>query len=96
MTHHEPDATTIDAALKLLTDNGYEDMAGALEILLGEAMKIERSHYLGAGPYERAEGRLGYANGYKPKRVKSRLGELELSIPKVESTPTAKIPVKSG
>ncbi len=83
MTHHAPDATTIDAALKLLTEHGYDDMARAVEILLGEAMKIERSAFLGARPYERAEGRVGYANGFKDKRVKSRLGELELQIPKV-------------
>ena len=83
MTHHAPDATTIDAALKLLTEHGYEDMVRAIEILLGEAMKIERSAFLGAGPYERTDGRVGYANGFKPKRIKSRLGELDLSIPKV-------------
>jgi len=83
MTHHAPDATTIDAALKLLTEHGYDDMARAIELLLGEAMKIERSAFLGASPYERTGERLGYANGYKSKSVKSRLGELELSIPKV-------------
>ena len=83
MTHHEPDATTISAALELLSEHGYDDMVRAIEILLGEAMKIERSALLGAGPYERTDGRKGHANGYKPKRVKSRLGELELSIPKV-------------
>ena len=83
MTHHEPDATTISNALELLTEHGYEGMARAIEILLNEAMKIERSAFLGAGPYERSEDRVGYANGYKPKRVKSRLGELTLAIPKV-------------
>lgn len=83
MTHHEPDTTTISTALELLTEHGYVEMARAIEILLNEAMKIERSAYLAAGPYERSEDRRGYANGYKPKRVKSRLGELSLSIPKV-------------
>ena len=83
MTHHTPDATTIDAALKLLTKHGYDDMVRAIEILLGEAMKIERSAFLGAGPYERTEERVGHANGFKPKHVKSRLGALDLSIPKV-------------
>jgi transposase-like protein len=83
MTHHAPDATTITAALELLTEHGYDDMARAIEILLNEAMKIERSGFLGAGPYERNEERRGHANGYKPKRVQSRLGQLELSIPKV-------------
>ena len=32
---------------------------------------------------ERTEERLGHANGFNSKRVKSRLGELELTIPKV-------------
>ena len=46
-------------------------------------MKLERSAWLGAAPYERTPARRGWANGFKPKHVKSRLGELELSIPKV-------------
>jgi len=49
-------------------------MAAAIETLLNEAMKLERSAFLGAGPFVRTENRRGYANGYKPKRVKSRLG----------------------
>ncbi len=34
-------------------------MAQALETLLSEAMKLERSAVLGAGPYERTESRIG-------------------------------------
>lgn len=86
MTRHESDRTTITSALKLLTDEGFDGMSTAIELLLNEAMKLERCEYLGAGPYERNEDRRGYANGFKPKRVKSRLGELELSIPKVRAT----------
>jgi putative transposase len=83
MTHHDPDGTTIDMALELLTENGFEGMSRAIEILLSEAMKLERSAFLEAGPYERSEERRGYANGYREKRVKTRLGELELEIPRV-------------
>lgn len=83
MTHHQPDATTIDAALELLTAHGFGGVADALKLLLDEAMKLERSEYLGAGPFERSAERRGWANGFKPKRVRSRLGELELQIPKV-------------
>lgn len=83
MTRHSADATTISNALELLTEHGFEEMARAMEILVNEAMKIERSEYLEAGPYERTGDRKGFGNGFKPKRVKSRLGELELSIPKV-------------
>ena len=86
MTRHESDRTTITSALELLTEKGFDGMATAIELLLNEAMKLERSAYLGAGPYERNEDRRGYANGFKPKHVKSRLGGLDLSIPKVRAT----------
>ena len=51
-------------------------MAQAIQILLNEAMKLEREEFLGAGLHERTPDRRGHANGYKPKRLKSRLGEL--------------------
>ena len=81
MTHHAPDRNHISAVLELLTEQGFEGMSSAIELLLNEAMKLERSDYLGAGPYERTDTRQGYANGYKPKHVKSRLGELDLAVP---------------
>ena len=83
MTHHESEPTTPTSALELLVEHGFDGMAGAIQMLLNEAMKLERSAFLGAGPFERTERRRGHANGYKPKRVKSRLGLLELDIPKV-------------
>ena len=82
MAHHDPDVTTITGALEHLTENGFEGMARAVEILLNEAMKLERSEFLRAGPYERNPERQGYANGFKPKRIKTRVGELELAVPK--------------
>lgn len=88
MTHHSPDATTFDAVLELLTENGFEGFATAFEVLLNEAMMLERSHFLEASPYERTDGRRGYANGFKPKRMKSRVGELELKIPKTRDSDT--------
>ncbi len=83
MTRHDPDSTTIQLALELLNSHGFEDLSGALQLLFNEAMKIERSDYLGAGPYERSEDRRGYANGFKPKNLKTRIGTLELAIPQV-------------
>jgi len=83
MTHHEANATTVATALELLSAQGFEGMAGAIRILLNEAMLIERSTYLGAAPYERADSRRGYANGFKPKTVKTRVGEIEFSVPQV-------------
>jgi transposase-like protein len=69
--------------LELLTEHGFGGMAHAMEILLNEAMRIERGEFLGAGPYERTEGRRGHANGFKPKRVQTRVGEVEVRVPQV-------------
>jgi hypothetical protein len=48
-----------------------EAMPQAMEILFNEAMLIERSQHLGAGHYQRSRDRIDYANGFKPKRVKT-------------------------
>ena len=54
-----------------------------MQLLINECMKLERQQVLGVGPYQRGEARNGRANGFKPKRVKTRVGELELDVPQV-------------
>ena len=73
----------VDAAMELIMQEGFEGLGDAVRTLINEAMRIERSRHLGAGPWERAEGRQGHANGYKPKTIRSRLGELTLAVPQV-------------
>lgn len=80
---HRADSRAYAAVLEVLIENGFEGMAAAMEVLLNEAMKLERSQFLGAGPHERTEERRGYANGYKEKTAKTRVGELRLAIPQV-------------
>jgi len=46
-------------------------------------MRIEREDFLGAKPYECTEYRQGDANGYKPKTVKTRVGEVAFKVPQV-------------
>src|SRR3954468_6662673 len=52
-------------------------------LMLNEAMRIERSQGLEAAPYERSEKRLGYANGYKPKTLATRMGAMTVQVPQV-------------
>ncbi len=61
-----------------LIDHGFEGMADAIQILMNEAMKLDRGQFLNAQPYERIANRQGYANGFKPKTVKTRVGEIPL------------------
>jgi hypothetical protein len=55
--------------LELLADEGFDGFAAALEILLNEAMKLERAAVLQAKPYQRTPQRRGHANGFKPKTI---------------------------
>jgi putative transposase len=73
--------------LTLLVDHGFEGLAQAMQILFNEAMKLEREAALGAQPYQRTPARRGYANGFKPKTLETRLGRLELSVPQTRGVP---------
>jgi len=72
---------SIDDAVELLKENGFEGLADAVTVLMNAAMFAERSEYLCAAPYERTAQRVGYANGFKDKTLKTRLGELPLKVP---------------
>ena len=91
MTHRE-DNKTLREVLEVLIEHGLYGMARAMEIMFNEAMKLERSGFPGAGLHERTPECRGYANGYKGKKVKSRVGELELKIPQVRDTESSFYP----
>ena len=82
MTHHT-DPELLNNVLQLLTEQGHDGFAEGLRILVNEAMRIERHQVLQAQPYERTYTRLGYANGYKPKTLTSRVGPITFRIPQV-------------
>ena len=77
---------SIDEAVELLKENGFDGLAEAVTVLMNSAMVSERSGYLCAAPYERSAHRLGYANGFKDKTVKTRLGELSLKVPQTRDS----------
>lgn len=85
MTYQVED-TALERVFELLAEEGFDGMSQALEVLLNEMMKVERSRHLQASPYERSEQRRGYANGFKPKRVRTRVGELDLAVPQTRAS----------
>jgi len=85
MTYRVED-TALERVFELLAEEGFDGMSQALEVLLNEMMKVERSRHLQAGPYERSELRQGYANGFKSKRVRTRVGELDLAVPQTRAS----------
>jgi len=73
----------LDAAFAALLSNGLDGAGEALRILVNEASKIERTHFLNARPHERTSERTDYANGFKPKTVMTRVGQLTFDVPQV-------------
>ena len=80
---YKNDCTLPNEYLNQLTEQGLEGLPDMIRLLVNEAMQIERENFLQAKPYERSQDRQGHANGYKPKTVKTRVGEVTFDIPQV-------------
>lgn len=71
---------------EVLSEKGLEGLGRAVEILINEAMKIERAKHINANLYERTDMRSGYSNGFKPKQLNTRVGTLNLQVPQVRDS----------
>jgi len=80
---HQNNYNLSTSTIEDLTQNGLEAIPELVKVLLDSVMQAERAKYLQAGEYERTEDRKGHANGYKPKTVKTKLGEITFAIPQV-------------
>jgi transposase-like protein len=83
MTHPDPQHTLLNQIVNHISEQGTDGLADAMRLLLNHAMEIERSKALGAAPYERTAARAGHANGFKPKTLQTRLGEMTVAVPQV-------------
>ena len=82
MTYQE-DYTLPSELLEHICDQGFDALPQLIATLLNSAMKVERQRFLGVEPYERSEARRGHANGFKPKTVATRVGQVTVNIPQV-------------
>lgn len=80
---HQNDYNLSAATLEEITRNGLDAIPELMRVLLNSVMQTERAKYLQAGEYERTEDRQGHANGYKPKTIKTRMGEITFAVPQV-------------
>jgi len=83
MTHPDPKHTLLNQIANHICEEGTDGLAEAVRLLLNHAMEAERAKALGAEPYERTAARAGYANGFKPKTLQTRLGEMTVAVPQV-------------
>lgn len=80
---YQDNFTVNEDVLEGISKSGLDFLPELLRIIVNTAMREERQKYLGVKPYERDEERQGYANGYKEKTVKTRVGDIQFSVPQV-------------
>lgn len=80
---YQHDCTLPNEILEQIAEQGLDYLPELIRVVINAAMKAERQQYLGVAPYERSERRRDQANGFKPKRVRTRLGEIEFAVPQV-------------
>src|SRR5262245_29148332 len=64
-------------------EQGLDILPELIRIVINAALQAERREHLNAEPYQRTEERRGYANGFKPKSMRTRVGDITFAIPQV-------------
>jgi transposase-like protein len=61
---------------------GEDFLRDLVQRTVQQVLEAEMTSFLGAEAYQRNDVRRGWRNGYKPRTLKTRVGELELMVPK--------------
>ncbi len=82
MTYRQ-DCTLPAELLEQVQEQGLDVLPELIRIVINAAMQAERSEHLNAGPYQHTDERRGYANGFKPKTMRTRIGDISFAVPQV-------------
>ena len=82
MTYRE-DFTLPAELLEQVQEQGLDVLPELIRVILNVAMQAERAEHLNAGPYQHTQERRGYANGFKPKTMRTRVGDITFAVPQV-------------
>ncbi len=80
-----PRMTLLDLLNKSEQGADPEFLRDGLKLLAQELMEVEVTQLVGAGLHERAETRLTHRNGYREREWDTRVGTIELDIPKLRA-----------
>lgn len=71
----------------LFSESKDEAFAKLMEALLNQVLKAESTEQLGADNYQRSGSRKDYRNGSRMRGLVTRIGKLELEVPRHRNTP---------
>src|SRR5512143_3612989 len=69
--------------MEQVAEQGLDILPELIRIVINAAMQAERNEHLQAEPYQHTSERRGYANGFKPKTMRTRVGEITFAVPQV-------------
>jgi transposase-like protein len=68
---------------KILSEGNGDFLKQAIKAVLEEVMDLEVGQRVGAGRHERTDARQTYRNGYRERPFDTRVGTLDLEVPKL-------------
>jgi len=76
-----------DFFIGLLKESKEDAYSKLMECMLNQILKAESEEQLGAGTYERTDSRRDYRNGTRSRSLVTRLGKIELEVPRHRDVP---------
>ena len=71
---------------KAMIEQDAEFLKEGVRVLSQALMEMEVQEHVGAAPHERTEGRTGQRNGYRERSWDTRVGTVELKVPRVRDS----------
>ena len=81
----EQSMTVREALGKVLGDEHADVLRDSVRMILGELMEAEVAKLAGAERYEHSPERVAQRNGYRQREWDTRVGTLELAIPRLRT-----------
>jgi putative transposase len=78
MARRKSTRAEVDWKAALVGDDGFREL---LREAVQEVLEAEMEEVVGAGKWERTDGRVGYRSGYRGRTLVTRVGKLELRVP---------------
>ena len=80
---YDRDFTLPTELVEQVQQQGLDVLPELIRVLLNHAMLAEREQHLHAEPYQRTIEREAHANGFKPKTMRTRVGDITFAVPQV-------------
>ena len=77
--------TTAEVVAKTLIDDHADFLAEAVALVAAQLMEAEITNEIGAARGEVSPARVTHRNGYRPRAWETRVGEIELAVPRKRS-----------